>query len=222
MNATSNALTPTADGFDLAASDPNASPLQGVGKRFKDGGFYAFGDETDEREQTYAVIDRRNGWQKLERDCPPEYAMQMPGQPKPPQPHVPKEAWPKDLNGNPAHPWKWATYVYLLNTSTGELSTFWTNTVGGHIAVKDMSEQITLMRRMKPNAIPIVALESLDMPTSYGGTKPRPHFKICGWRTRESVGPPQAALAAPEQEEAAKASGGAPFNDSVPFVPEWR
>ena len=82
-NPNANALTTTADGFDLAASDPNASPLQGIGKRFKDGDYYAYGDQTDERDQTYAVIDRRNGWQKLQRDCPPEYAMHMPGQSRP-------------------------------------------------------------------------------------------------------------------------------------------
>ena len=85
--------------------------------------------------------------------------------------------------------------------------TFWTNTVGGHIAVKDLSEQVALMRRMKPNAMPIVALESIDMPTSYGGTKPRPHFKICGWRTRESVGSQQAAIAGPQQQEATRDVG---------------
>jgi hypothetical protein len=40
------------------------------------------------------------------------------------------------------------------------------------------------MRQHRPDAIPIIALESVPMPTQYGGkTTPRPHFKICGWRS---------------------------------------
>jgi hypothetical protein len=188
------ALTTTADGFDLAASDASASPIQGVGVRFKDGGYYAHGDEMDVDGQTFAVIDRRNGWQKLERDCPPEYAMHLPGTPRPLQPSVPTNEWPLDLNGKPQHPWRWTAYVYLLNTSTGEASTFWTNTIGGDVAVRALTDQIALMRRMKPGAIPIVALESRDMPTQYGGSKPRPHFKIMGWRERGRDGSPQTLI----------------------------
>jgi hypothetical protein len=75
MNAISNALTITADGFDVAAADPSASPIEGVGKRFKDGAYYAYGDKTAENGRTYAVVNRRSGWQKLEKDCAPAFVM---------------------------------------------------------------------------------------------------------------------------------------------------
>jgi hypothetical protein len=108
--------------------------------------------------------------------------MRTPGEPTPPQPEVPKEDWPPDLNGQPQHPWKLTHYLYLLNVSTGEISTSWSNTTGGRIAVGHLSDQVAFMRKHRPDAIPVIALESRDMPTQYGGTKPRPHFEILGWK----------------------------------------
>jgi hypothetical protein len=134
---------------------------------------------------------------------------------------VPVAEWPLDLNGKPSHPWKWSAYLYLLDTATGEASTFWTNTTGGWIAVDDLTKQILAMRRMEPNAIPLVSLMSRDMPTRFGASKPRPHFQICGWKTRSGVGPQQPSLSAPEPQKdpgpPAATSSEAVFNDAVPF-----
>lgn len=197
MNAqtqTSNALAIT-DGF--SDTDPTASPLRGTSIRFKDGHYESFGDTIDVTNKSYAVIDRVQGWQKLERDCPPEYLVRKTGEPKPAQPHVDKEAWPLNLNGEPQHPWKWTHYLYLLDTITGEFSTFWSNTIGGNVAVGELSDQVSLMRNVRPGAIPVVELAAKDMPTQFGGTKPRPHFKILGWK---SHGTEQTLLTAPEQK----------------------
>jgi hypothetical protein len=48
------------------------------------------------------------------------------------------------------------------------------------------------MRNMKPGAMPVVELQSVQMPTKFG-KKPRPFFKIVGWRNRASAEeqPPQ-------------------------------
>jgi hypothetical protein len=193
MNAqTSNALTPT-DGFDIA--DPSASPIHGTNIKFKDGGYFAFGDKLDVRGKSFAVLDKREGWQKLQRDCPPEFLIRTPGEPRPPKPHVAQEDWPLNLNGEPEHPWKLTHYLDLLDVETGETSTFWTNTVGGRVAVDALSEQVAFMRRVRPDAVPVIALESKDMPTQYGGTKPRPHFRILGWKARGTG--PQGLLGGP-------------------------
>jgi hypothetical protein len=56
------------------------------------------------------------------------------------------------------------------------------------------------MRQVRPDAIALIALQSKDMPTQYGGTKPRPYFKILGWKTRGDIGP-QNLLAGPEAPE---------------------
>jgi hypothetical protein len=79
---TQNALT-IHDGFDLG--DPSASPIRGQNRRFKDGDYYSFAEKLDLSHNTYLVIDLREGWQKLERDCPPEYLIRIPGEPKPPR-----------------------------------------------------------------------------------------------------------------------------------------
>jgi hypothetical protein len=186
---TSTSNVAVADGFD--AIDPTSSPIRGVDTRFKDGAYYNFADKIDVPDRTFAALDFVAGWQKLQKDCPPEYMIQKTGEPRPSQPHVNEKDWPPDLNGVPEHPWKWTRYLYLLDTAAGDISTFLSSTTGGRIAVDELRDQIAFMRRMRPDAIPIVALRSKDMPTQYGSTKPRPHFKILGWKTRDNVGPQQ-------------------------------
>lgn len=198
MNAqaqTQNALMPM-DGFD--DSDPTSSPLRGPGVKFKDGDYCTFGDKIDVEGKTFAVIELKRGWQRLAKDTPPEYLMREPGQPMPQQPAVPKDDWPLNLNGEKEHPWKSTHYLVLLDTATGEVSTFWSNTIGGRIAVAALRDQVDFMRKHRPNAIPVIALESRDMPTQFGSTKPRPHFQIMGWKAHDTE--PQNLLAVPEQK----------------------
>jgi len=202
MSAREKLLTSTAvsivDGFDASQQDPTASPIRGLNIRFKDGNYLAFGDQFDVHDRSFVVLDRVEGWQKLAKDCPPEYLMRKTGEARPPQPHVNESDWPLNLNGVPEHPWKLTHYLYLLDAATGEVSTFWTNTKGGRIAIDQLTDQVTFMRQVRPDAIPVVALESRDMPTSYGGSKPRPHFRILGYKMRSDVGS-QNMLTAPEQ-----------------------
>jgi hypothetical protein len=197
-----NANTPTSttvtviDGFDLAAQDMTASPIRGINTKFVDGEYFSFKDRLDVDERTFVVLDMREGWQFLKKDCPPEYLMRPPGGLRPIQPHVDMAEWPRDLNGKPAHPWKYCRYLYLLDAATGEISTFWTNTTGGERAVRDLQDQVTFMRKMRPGAHPVVQLRSKDMPTQFGSTKPRPHFQIVGWK--QADGPvEQAQIAGP-------------------------
>jgi hypothetical protein len=211
------------DGFD--EFDRTASPIRGIDVRFKDGGFFNFTDEIDVAGRGFAVFDLVAGWQKLEKGCSPKYLMQKLGEPKPAQPDVAKENWPLNLNGQPEHPWRWTHYLYLLDTATGEISTFSSSTIGGRIAIDELRDQIAFMRKVRPDAIPIVALQSKDMPTSFGGIKPRPYFKILGWKTRSDVGP-QNLLAGPEQKVDAFVAPTTkeilddeiPFDDDVPLV----
>jgi hypothetical protein len=197
-----NELTPI-DGFDADAHDPTASPIRGTGLRFKDGDYFAFSESVDVQGKSYVVLDRLQGWQKLEAGCPPEYLMRRPGELRPPRPHVDEADWPLNFNGQPEHPWKLTHYLHLLDAESGEFSTFWTNTTGGNLAVGQLSDQVNFMRQVRPNAIAVIALESREMPTKYGGTKPRPHFQILGWRERTG-------LAGPEQKEPLKLAAETP------------
>jgi hypothetical protein len=182
---TPNAVT-LIDGFDT--QDPTASPIRGTSLKFKDGYYTAFSDRIDVHDNEYVVLDRLEGWQKLAKDCPPEYLMRTPGQPCPPQPHVDEKDWPLNLNNKPEHPFKYTFFLILLDAATGEVSTFSSSTIGGRIAVGQLSDQVAFMRRARPDAVPVIGLESKPMPTQFGGTKPRPRFRILSWRTRTDVG----------------------------------
>jgi hypothetical protein len=223
---TMNALTPNAnaviiDGFDAVARDATASPIRGQSTRFKDGAYYDLAEEIDVSGRRFVVLDRLDGWQKLAEARPPEYLMQKPGEPPPPRPHVEEKDWPLNLNGVPEHPCRWTHYLYLLDEATGEIMTLWTNTFGGGKAIDQLTDQVTFMRRVRPDAIPVIALQSKEMPTRHGGSQPRPHFKILGWKVRGSVGP-QGLLTGPEQKGAEQQTNAEPttkdiLNDDLPF-----
>jgi hypothetical protein len=183
---TSNALT-IVDGFDDNAGATN-SPLRGIAFRFKDGEYLAFSDEFPTEGRTFAVIDKADGWQKLAEGIPPEYLMRQPGQVRPPRPHVDEADWPTGFDGKPSHPWVLTRFLYLLDTATGEVSTFYSGTVGGRVAFDELSDQVKVTRSAQPDAIPVITLESKDMPTKFGGVKPRPYFKIAGYKLRSNIG----------------------------------
>jgi hypothetical protein len=61
MNSTSDALT-IVDGFD-DTGDTTASPLRGIGFKFKDGSYYGYSDPFPTYDRTFAVIDVADGWQ---------------------------------------------------------------------------------------------------------------------------------------------------------------
>jgi hypothetical protein len=74
-----NAVT-VVDGFDTAIADPTASPFRGPSWRFKDGDYVERSENIDVDGKTYAVFDRADGWQKLQKGNPAEYLMQRPGE----------------------------------------------------------------------------------------------------------------------------------------------
>jgi hypothetical protein len=189
------------DGFDADRADATASPIRGTNLRFVKGKYCEFSDEVDVDGKQFAVIDKNAGWQKLEGGCPPEYLMQKRGEPRPERPHVPDADWPLKMNGSGEreHPFKWTTYLKLVDIETGELSTLSGNTTGFNIAVGELSDQVSFMREVRPNAIAVVELESAEMPNEY--RTQRPKFRIVGWREREGGSATPAMLPAPEQKQ---------------------
>jgi hypothetical protein len=216
MNAHTNNAVVVVDGFDADAQDPTASPIRGTNVKFKDAAYYAYNDKIETQGRAFVVFDRLAGWQKLQKETPAEYLMQRLGEPRPGQPHVAEKDWPQNLNGVPENPWKWTHYLHLLDAATGEVVTFWTNTIGGNIAIGHLSDQVAFMRRARRDAVPVIALESKDMPTQFGSTKPRPHFKLLGWKTRNGAGA-QPLLAGPALQDAEKPTTEEVLNDALPF-----
>ena len=225
-NKTPNALTPV-DGFS-DTGDTEASPIRGIGFRFKEGKegeeYIAYSEPFPVKGRTFAAIDKTDGWQKLAEGVPPEYLMRKPGQPRPPRPHVDEKDLLIDLNGKPSHPWKLTQYLYLLDTATGEVSTFWSNTTGGKIAFRDLSDQVNLMRDMNPGKIPValIALDRTMFQTGFGGKKARPLFRILGYKLRDQLNPQNLLTnetkAPPTLAE--EMGDKVPFNDPAPTFDE--
>jgi hypothetical protein len=187
---TSNALTvqdhyqpPAVDSFDY--DDAGASPIRGGNAKF-DAGAYFVGKEKTllAPERRFIVLDKAAGWVFLKAGSPAEYLMQAPGGPQPERPECGEESdWPLDLNKQPSCPWKWTRFLYLMDADSGETLTYSSNTSGGKIAIDELTQQIKSMRSMKPGAMPVIELSSVQMSTKFG-KKPRPSFKIVNWRER--------------------------------------
>jgi hypothetical protein len=220
---TQNALTTTTnnpvaitDGWDAQANDSAACPMKGSSIKF-DAGAYFIGREKTliQPDRQFVAIDVREGWQFLKKDCPAEYSMRAVGGPKPPRPNSfadPSE-WPDGLDGDPADPWKYAKFLYLLDPLSAEVFTFTSSTTGGRIGISDLTAQIQLMRNT-PAAVPIVELQSRQMKTKFG-MKPRPFFQVCGWRVKSEEATKLIADSADKEGESSGTTNA--LDDEIPF-----
>ncbi len=104
---------------------------------------------------------------------------------------IPENEWEVDVSGKPRKPWQHTWVIYLLNEATCEKYTYANSTVGTRIAVETLQDRVAWMRRLRgANIVPEVELGSRPFKTQYG-MRPRPDFKIAGWR--HLGGEPQAA-----------------------------
>jgi hypothetical protein len=94
---------------------------------------------------------------------------------------TPRNEWHEDLNGVLCGPWQRQHIVYLLDPATMDRYTFPTGTTGGAIAVRELVEKTTWMRRYRGQHVcPVVTLSDTFMKTRFGGRQ-RPHFIIKRW-----------------------------------------
>jgi hypothetical protein len=111
---------------------------------------------------------------------------------------VPKKEWVEGPDGNMRGPWQAQHILYLLDPRTMDKFTFPTGTTGGRIAVRDLVDKTTWMRRLRgPNVYAVVLLSDTFMNTKWGGRQ-RPHFKIVRWVSLSSEGGQVEALPPPE------------------------
>jgi hypothetical protein len=210
--ATTNEYQPV-DGWDAAATDTSASPVKGSILKFDNGAFF-LGKEKEliEDDKEFVAIDVAEGWQFLKKDCQPEFSMRRLGEPKPPRPdsYSDKSTWPTGLDGNPADPWKYSRFLYLIDPLTAETFTFSSSSVGGQIGISDLTSQIRLMRNARPGAVPIIAPSSRQMSTKFG-KKPRPFFLVKGWRVRDE-GQPRLIESGDDGSKTVS-----PYDDDLPF-----
>lgn len=115
--------------------------------------------------------------------------------------------WPI-RDGKPSDPWADARYVYFVNPLTAAEFTFCTSTWGGRTAVSQLRTQTQSVRRVHPQAVPLVGFASASMPTQHG-PRPRPRFDVIEWRNLGDGAVPALATATP--------SWGRDMDDEIPF-----
>jgi len=111
--------------------------------------------------------------------------------------NVPQNEWREGPDGKPHGPWQAQYLVYLLNPDTAERFTYATGTIGGGIAVHDLVDRVSSMRKIRGEQVyAVVSPSAAPMKTRYG-TRPRPQFVIKRWVGLSSDGalPPTEPLA---------------------------
>jgi hypothetical protein len=211
-----------ADGFTVA--EKIGSNLI-VGKMIKftiDGKFKA--DKTDilPENTRLVAIDVTTTWTRWDEDKPTDHRITQPGQLHPDREDLPDQdeaEWKPGLNGEPADPWRDTRYLRLIDPRTGQDYTFVSDTYGGRKAVGDLKSQIGNVRFAYPGAVPVVELGSTMMKTAFG-LKPRPEFKVVGWRNKGNA--PAQLTHGPQNKPPEQNSSEIepPFNDQIPSFDE--
>jgi hypothetical protein len=96
--------------------------------------------------------------------------------------------WEDGPSGDSQDPWRNTRWVYLVDPVTAEAFTFTISSWGGRGAVGDLGDQISRMRSVHPDAVPIVELRAAEMPTRFG-RKSKPLFKVVSWRSADTNKP---------------------------------
>ena len=65
----------------------------------------------------------------------------------------------RDLSGQRVNPWRYLKWLYLVDATTGVISTLEVGSVGGLMSVAELGQQIAGMRQLKgAEALPVIEL----------------------------------------------------------------
>jgi len=183
---------PANDGWDDAAAEAGERPIQGKLLKFADWNWTAGKEAEPIAIGTRLVaMATKAMWVRWEDGKPAEYRMREPGRRLPDRDELGydnKDEWEEGPDGEPQDPWRNTRLVFLVDPETAESFTFSTSSWGGIGAVATLGDQITRMRSVHPDAVPIVELRAAEMPTKYG-RKSKPVFKVVGWKTGDNETP---------------------------------
>ena len=94
---------------------------------------------------------------------------------------IPVSEWEEGLDGRPRPPWAHYVVVYLVDPETATKYVYAAATVGGHIAVEQLKENVITMRMLRgARVMPLVELSSKPMKTKFKMSE-RPDFRIVTW-----------------------------------------
>jgi hypothetical protein len=210
---------PANDGWNDAANEAAERTIRGTLLKFADWRWTSGKEATPVEDGTKLVaLATAAMWVRWENGKPVEYRMREPGRRLPDREELgydDQSEWEAGPSGEPQDPWRNTRLVYLVDPKTAEAYTFSTSSWGGRGAVTDLGDQITRMRTVHADAVPIVELRAAEMPTKYG-RKSKPVFKIVAWRTADTG----ATVPAERQITAQKAKqevDDREIDDEIPF-----
>jgi hypothetical protein len=210
---------PANDGWNDAANEAAERTIRGTLLEFADWRWTSGKEATPVEDGTKLVaLATAAMWVRWENGKPVEYRMREPGRRLPDREELgydDQSEWEAGPSGEPQDPWRNTRLVYLVDPKTAEAYTFSTSSWGGRGAVTDLGDQITRMRTVHADAVPIVELRAAEMPTKYG-RKSKPVFKIVAWRTADTG----ATVPAERQITAQKAKqevDDREIDDEIPF-----
>jgi hypothetical protein len=178
-------LITTSDGF--AVAEPGGRNLiSGKMLKFVNGNYLAEKTEHMPINTTLVALDVTTAWVKWAKGKPVEHRVTPPGRIHPERDGLPdgdQTFWEEGLNGEPADPWRNTRYLRLIDPNTGEEYTFITDSFGGRKAIGDLKDATKNVRFAHAGAVPVVQLGTTMMKTNFG-PKPRPQFRIVGWKNK--------------------------------------
>jgi hypothetical protein len=179
------AAPPRSDGFNDPSERGGASIIKGSKIRFTNNSEWLIGDnEAIPADQEFLVIECKKVLQKWGPDQKPETRVLEPGEFFPDMERLndetPRDEWRvNDKTGKLEGPWQANMVLYLLDPKTMKAFTYPTHTVGGHIAVGDLKDEVQRARLLRgaANLYPIVTLGDTFMNTKHGGRQ-RPALNV--------------------------------------------
>jgi hypothetical protein len=215
------ATLPADDGWNDAANEAGERSIRGTLLKFADWRWTAGKEATPIKDGTQLVALATTAmWVRWENARPAEYRMRQTGKRLPERDelgHDNEDEWEEGPDGKVQDPWRNTRLVYLVDPHTAEAFTFSTSSWGGRDAVANLGDQISRMRSVHPDAVPVIELRAAEMPTRFG-RKSKPLFKIIGWRTASGDHP--ASAPAERQISAKQAEQDAArheMDDQIPF-----
>jgi hypothetical protein len=189
-----NHLTPQSypadDGWGDAADEASSRMIRGSLLKFADWRWTTGKEGTHVPDGTTLVaIATAAAWVRWQGGKPVETRVRRPGERLPERETLgftDESEWEAGSDGDPQDPWQSTRYIYFVNPQA-EAFTFSTSSWGGREAAVDLADTIARMRRVHPDAVPIVELRAREWPTKYG-RKSKPFFKITGWKTAGGEG----------------------------------
>ena len=194
---------PANDGWGDAANEAAEHTIRGKLLKFSDWKWYSGKESTMVPDGTRLVaLATAAGWVRWENGKPVEYHMRTPGRRLPDRDELgydDQDEWETGLDGEPKDPLQNTRWVYLLDPETAEAFTFTTSSYGGRGAVADLGDQIARMRGVHADAVPVVELRAVEMPTKFG-RKSKPVFKVVSWKTASGAEPSERQVPAKQAE----------------------